>query len=34
MMSGPIAAHAMTGDFGFTPRERRALRALRTPVGI
>jgi hypothetical protein len=33
-MSGPFAARAMTGDFGFTPREWRALRALRTPVGI
>ena len=33
-MGGPFAAPVMTGDFGFTPREWRALRALRTPVGI
>ena len=33
-MGGPFAAHVMTGDFGFTPREWRALRALRTPVEI
>ena len=33
-MGGPAAVHVMTGDFGFTPREWRALRALRTPVGI
>jgi len=33
-MGGPFAAHVMTGDFGFTPHEWRALRALRTPVEI
>jgi hypothetical protein len=28
------AAADMSRDFGFTPRELRALRALRTPIGI
>jgi len=33
-MGGRFAACDMSDDFGFTPREWRSLRALRTPVGI
>jgi hypothetical protein len=33
-MSGRREAGEMSRDFGFLPREWRALRALRTPVGI
>jgi hypothetical protein len=33
-MGGRFAAHEMSGDFGFTSREWRSLRALRAPVGI
>ena len=33
-MNGRRAADEMGRDFGFMPREWRALRALRTPVGI
>ena len=33
-MDGRPTAEEMSRDFGFMPREWRALRALRTPVGI